>query len=158
MTDTDFLNSIKKILDPNTVNSIKKFVIIQEKNGYRVFEKYIITKCSQGFKVTQLHNDIEHTFLTLKTALTWCTLHNRTKVVEANRVKFLDIQMNGLSVSTSLLEKYARKTKENDKKFIYLNKIIENKLKHNALFMEMMALSEAAKKYQLTWLNQSSYK
>jgi hypothetical protein len=158
MTDTEFLNSIKKILDPNTVNSIKKFVIIQEKNGYRVFEKYIITKYPQGFKVVQLYNDTDYTFLTLKNALTWCTLHNKNKMVEAQRVKFLDTQLNGLSISTSLLEKYARKTKETDKKFIYLNKIIENKLKHNALLAEMFNLSETAKKYQLTWLNQTSYK
>jgi hypothetical protein len=158
MTDTEFLNSIKKILDPNTVNSIKKFVIIQEKNGYRVFEKYIITKYSQGFKVTQLHNDTEHTFLTLKNALTWCTLHNKNKIVEAQRVKFLDTQLNGLSVSTSLLERYVKKTRENDKKFIYLNKIIENKLKHNVLLTEMLILSETAKKYQLNWLGQTSYK
>jgi hypothetical protein len=158
MTDNEFLNSIKKILDPNTVNSIKKFVIIQEKNGYRVFEKYIITKYSQGFKVTQLHNDIEHTFLTLKNALTWCTLHNKNKIVEAQRVKFLDTQLNGLSVSTSLLERYMKKTRENDKKFIYLNKIIENKLKHNVLLKEILTLSETAKKYQLNWLSQTSYK
>ena len=158
MTDNEFLNSIKKILDPNTVNSIKKFVIIQEKNGYRVFEKYIITKYSQGFKVTQLHNDTEHTFLTLKNALTWCTLHNKNKIVEAQRVKFLDTQLNGLSVSTSLLERYMKKTRENDKKFIYLNKIIENKLKHNVLLKEILTLSETAKKYQLNWLSQTSYK
>ena len=158
MTDNEFLNSIKKILDPNTVNSIKKFVIIQEKNGYRVFEKYIITKYSQGFKVTQLHNDIEHTFLTLKNALTWCTLHNKNKIVEAQRVKFLDTQLNGLSVSTSLLERYMKKTRESDKKFIYLNKIIENKLKHNVLLKEILTLSETAKKYQLNWLSQTSYK
>jgi len=158
MTDNEFLNSIKKILDPNTVNSIKKFVIIQEKNGYRVFEKYIITKYSQGFKVTQLHNDTEHTFLTLKNALTWCTLHNKNKIVEAQRVKFLDTQLNGLSVSTSLLERYMKKTRESDKKFIYLNKIIENKLKHNVLLKEILTLSETAKKYQLNWLSQTSYK
>lgn len=158
MTDIELLNSIKKILDPNTVNSIKKFVIIQEKNGYRVFEKYIITKRSQSFHVVQLHNDTEYTFLTLKNALTWCTLHNRNKIVEAQRVKFLDTQLNGLSVSTSLLEKYLRKTKESDKKFIYLNKIVENKLKHNVLLREMTNLSETAKKYQLNWLSQTSYK
>jgi hypothetical protein len=158
MTDTEFLKSIKKILDPNTVNSIKKFVIIQEKNGYRVFEKYVITKYSYGFKVVQLNNDIEHTFLTLKNALTWCTLHDKNKIVEANRVKFLDTQLNGLSVSTSLLEKYLKKTRESDKKFIYLNKIIENKLKHNSLLTEMLTLSQTAKKYQLNWLSQTSYK
>jgi hypothetical protein len=158
MTDIEFLNSIKKILDPNTVNNIKKFVIIQEKNGYRVFEKYIITKRSQSFHVVQLHNDTEHTFLTLKNALTWCTLDNKNKIVEAQRVKFLDTQLNGLSVSTSLLERYVRKTRESDKKFIYLNKIIENKLKHNVLLKEIMALSETAKKYQLNWLSQTSYK
>jgi hypothetical protein len=158
MTDIELLNSIKKILDPNTVNSIKKFVIIQEKNGYRVFEKYIITKRSQSFHVVQLYNDIEHTFLTLKNALTWCTLHNKNKIVEAQRVKFLDTQLNGLSVSTSLLERYLRKTKDRDKKFIYLNKITENKLKHNVLLREITNLSDIAKKHQLNWLNQSSYK
>lgn len=158
MTDTEFLKSIKKILDPNTVNSIKKFVIIQEKNGYRVFEKYVITKYSHGFKVVQLNNDNEYTFLTLKNALTWCTLHDKNKIVDAHRVKFLDTQLNGLSVSTSLLEKYLKKTRESDKKFIYLNKIIENKLKHTALLTEMLTLSQTAKKYQLNWLKQTSYK
>ncbi len=158
MTDIELLNSIKKILDPNTVNSIKKFVITQEKNGYRVFEKYIITKRSQSFHVVQLHNDTEYTFLTLKNALTWCTLHNKNKIVESQRVKFLDTQLNGLSVSTSLLEKYVKRTKDRDKKFIYLNKIVENKLKHNVLLREITNLSDIAKKHQLNWFNQSSYK
>lgn len=158
MTDKDFLKAIQKIIDPNTVNSIKRFVIIQEKNGYRVFEKYIITKTNEGFKVIQLHNDAEHMFLTLKNALTWCTLHNKNLVFEAQRLKFLDSQLNGLTISTDLLLRYLKKTKEKDKKFIYSNKITENRLKHNSLTVEISNLSQKAKRYQLNWLNQSSYK
>lgn len=158
MTDTELLNAIQKIIDPSTVNSIKKFVIIQEKNGYRVFEKYIITKDNKGFKVAKLYNDVTHMFLTLKNALTWCTLDNKNLIVESERVKFLDGQINGLVISTNLLERYLKNTKENDKKFIYSNKIVENKRKHSILLSEITNLSQKARNYQMSWLNQTSYK
>ena len=158
MTDKEFLKSIQKIIDPATVNSIKKFVIIQEKDGYRVFEKYLIKQTKSGFKVLQLHNDTENVFCTLKYALTWCTLDNKNKVYEAERVKFLDSQLNGLGISISLCERYLKKSKEKDKKFIYLNKIVENKLKQTSIISELSILGQTAKKYQLNWIGQSSYK
>jgi NAD+--asparagine ADP-ribosyltransferase len=158
MTDKEFLKSIQKIIDPATVNNIKKFVIIQEKDGYRVFEKYIIKKTVKGYQVIQLYNDQINAFCTLKYALTWCTLDNKNKIVEADRVKFLDNQLNGLDISINLCERYLKKSKEKDKKFIYLNKIIENKLKQTSVISELSVLGQKAKNYQLNWLNQSSYK
>lgn len=158
MTDKEFLKSIQKIIDPATVNSIKKFVIIQEKDGYRVFEKYFIKQTKLGFQVLQLHNDTVNVFCTLKYALTWCTLDNKNKVYEAERVKFLDSQLIGLGISISLCERYIKKSKEKDKKFIYLNKIVENKLKQNSIMSELSTLGQTAKKYQLNWIGQSSYK
>lgn len=158
MTDKEFLKSIQKIIDPATVNNIKKFVIIQEKNGYRVFEKYVIRKIGTGYQVIQLRNDTINAFCTLKYALTWCTLDNKNKVYEAERVKFLDNQLNDLGISISLCERYLKKSKEKDKKFIYLNKIIENKLKQTSILTELSVLGQKAKNYQLAWLGQSSYK
>lgn len=158
MTDKEFIKSIQKIIDPATVNSIKKFVIIQEKDGYRVFEKYFIRQTSKGFQVSQLYNDTVNIFCTLKYALTWCTLDNKNKVYEAERVKFLDNQLNGLGITISLCERYLKKSKEKDKKFIYFNKIVENKLKQTSIISELSILGQTAKKYQLSWFGQSSYK
>lgn len=158
MTDKELLNAIQKIIDPNTVNNIKKFVIIQENNGYRVFEKYLITKSKAGFKVNKLYSDVEHRFLTLKNALTWCTLDNKNLVVESQRVKFLDSQLTGLSISSALLERYLKNIKDRDKKFIYSNKLIENKLKQDRLTTEMTDFSQKARRFQMNWLNASSYK
>lgn len=158
MTDFELLKAIQKIIDPNTVNNIKKFVIIQENNGYRVFEKYLITKSRLGFKVDKVYNDSEHIFLTLRNALTWCTLDNKNLIVEAKRVRFLDNQLTGLSVSSDLLDKYLKKTKEKDKRFIYTNKLVENKLKQERLSKELSDFVETAKKVQRNWLNNSSYK
>lgn len=158
MTDVELLKAIQKIIDPNMVNSIKKFVIIQENNGYRVFEKYLITKSNTDFRVNKLYNDIEHRFLTLKNALIWCTLDNKNLVVESQRVKFLDSQITGLSITSALLERYLKNVKDKDKKFIYSNKLIENKLKHDRLTTEMINFSQKARRFQLNWLNTSSYK
>lgn len=158
MTDKELFKAIEKIIDSNTVNNLKKFVIIKESNGYRVFEKYLITKTFNGFEVSQLNSDTKHTFMTVKNALTWCTLYDRNKILEAQRVKFLDSIITGLNMSNLLLESYLKKTKERDKKFIYLNKIVENKLKYNSLQTEISVLSNTAKKYQLGWLSQTSYK
>lgn len=158
MTDMELLRAIQKIIDPNTVNNIKKFVIIQENNGYRVFEKYLITKTNVGFKVIKLYNDVEHVFLTLKNALIWCTLDNKNLVVESQRVKFLDSQLTGLSMSTVLIERYLKNIKDKDKKFIYSNKLIENKIKQDRLTTEMTDFCQKAKRFQMNWLNNSSYK
>ena len=158
MTDIELLRTIQKIIDPNTVNNIKKFVIIQENNGYRVFEKYLITKTNAGFKVTKLYNDTEHRFLTLKNALTWCTLDNKNLVVESQRVKFLDSQITGLSMSSALIERYLKNVKDKDKKFIYSNKLVENKLKQDRLTIEMTDFSQKARRFQMNWLGTSSYK
>lgn len=158
MTDIELLKAIQKIIDPHTVNNIKKFVIIQENNGYRVFEKYLITTSNAGFKVNKLYSDIEHRFLTLKNALTWCTLDNKNLVVESQRVKFLDSQITGLSITSALLEQYLKSVKDKDKKFIYSNKLVENKIKHDRLTTEMTNFSQKARRFQMNWLNASSYK
>ena len=152
MNDTDLLNAIKKIIDDNTVNSLKKFVIIKENNGYRVFEKYLILKKKNGFAVKKIYNDVEYTFSSLKYALTWCTLDNKNMILDSNRVVFLDNLLAGMSLNRALLEKYLNRDPKTDKTFIYANKIREIKRKQAQLTHELNGYSYKAKNYQLNWM------
>jgi len=158
MNDIDLYEVFKKMLDQNTVNSLKKYIILPDHDSYKVFEKYNIKRTKIGFKVTSNTSDKTHIFSSAKYALAYCTMDNRNKVVESQRICFLDSTLASIKISLKLYEKYSKQTKLQDKKHIYHNKILEGKLKQKLILKELDDFSLKAKQYHLSSIPKSSYK
>jgi len=158
MTDLELYNSFKKIVDENTFNNLKKYLIVEENNGYEVFEKYSIKRTKVGYSVTSKNSDNLEIFSSVKFALAFCTLDYRNKVVETKRICFLDNTLAALQINIKLIEKYKKQTKFMDKKIIYQNKLLDHKLRQTQILQELEYLAQKAKQYHLNSMPKTSYK
>jgi hypothetical protein len=112
-------------------------IIYEIKGGYELFGEFQIKKKDNQYIVTKTRTDLEETFYNLKNAIVWVTMYKRNKLTEADRVKNLDILLEGAEVSQELHKKLYDKTKDLDTKTIYFVKLQEAVMKKTSILEEL---------------------
>jgi len=158
MNDAQLFQALEKIIDSRTFELLKKSMIIQKDNDYVLFHKYLIQQAGVNYQILRLTDDSSYTFSSLKYAVTWVTLDKCDMIYEANRVRYLDMLLSGIDVSTTLYDGYLKKVKNTETKFVYSNKIQENQFKKKQITEELTMFVSKAKRRQLKQFNQSCNK
>lgn len=108
-------------------------LIVKNKNGqYWVFGKYLITQKNKKSPVTvsKKNTAVEHTFLQMKTAISWCVADKFGNYRMSRQLRYLDQQKQMISDNLSVETEMLKTLQDADRREILSNKVIE---KRNAL-------------------------
>ena len=158
MTDAQLFQSLSKLVDARTFEILKKTVILQDDNEYILFHKYTIQKDGHGYKIIRITDDSTYSFTSLKYAVTWVTLDKCDMIYESNRVRYLDMILAGIEVSSMLYDHYLKTVKSIETRFVYSNKLKENSSKKKQITHELDIFAAKAKARQMAQFNQSCNK
>jgi hypothetical protein len=158
MTDDELLNSLNKIINNNLINDLRSSMVVKQGNTVTMFEKYLLKTTSSACLLERLTDGITINFSSLKNAVTWATFDNKSRISDCSRVLFLETILKGLDFDTILYEKYIKKTPSKDKKFTYLVKLQETRIKKRQLLQELEGYCYRAKRLQVAHFEKSSYK
>ena len=158
MTDAELYKSLNKIITDNLIKDLKGSTVIKQGNTVTMFERYLLKTTSSACVLERLTDGITINFSSLKNAVTWATFDNKSKIADCDRVLFLETILKGLDFDQTLYEKYVRKTPSQDKKFTYLVKLQETKMKKRLLLQELESYCYRAKRLQVAHFERSSYK
>lgn len=113
-------------------DDINKNLILKRNNGYFAFANYIIEKnpSDTQVRVTKKNPGIEHTFLRMRTAISWCVADKLHNFSVASRIRELDRQYSVLSSDIAVEQEIVKKITDLDRRDIVFNKVLE---KRNAL-------------------------
>jgi hypothetical protein len=158
MNEKELYLAFERVLNANTYDKLKNNMIIQDGNSYRLFETYVIEPTTKGYAVSKITLDHAHIFSSLKYAVTWATLDHRSSLYEANRILELDRVLSGIDVTIKLYERFDKKVKDPETRFVYFNKLCEDKRKRKIITTELDTYVLATKRWQLDRFNKSQYK
>jgi hypothetical protein len=142
----DILN---KILNKEKMSILERKMIFQDDDGrYNLFGTYLIGKTDMGFVVEKKHTHTVYTFMDLKNAVTWSTLDKCQNFNDSARVLYLDKLLSGTIQNMITHENLCKKTKDIEKRILYLNKINEDKIKKHSISKEINNYTEKCKAWQ----------
>lgn len=144
------VDKIEKIMTSELIGDLEDIVIFQNSDGsYDLFNTYVIEKKSdKEYFVSMKKTHTEHSFYSMKNAVTWCIFDKRNRIVQANRILLLDNQLGGLDVDIQLHTKIFKNSKNSEDKLIFLAKLNEDKLKKKTVTDELYTYINDSKQWQ----------
>ena len=141
---------VGKVMTSELLGELEDIIIFQNIDGsYELFNTYVIEKKSdKEYLVSMKKTHTEHTFYSMKNAVTWCIFDKRNHIVNANRILLLDNQLGGLEVDIALHTKIFKNTKNSEDKLIFLAKLNEDKLKKKTVTDELHTYINDSKQWQ----------
>jgi hypothetical protein len=143
-------DKIEKIITSEIIGDLEDIVIFQNTDGsYELFNTYMIEKKSEKeYYVSMKKTYTEHTFYSIKNAVTWCIFDKRNRIVEANKILLLDHRLGGLDTDILLHTKIFKNSKNSEDKLIFLAKLNEDKLKKKTVTDELYGYINDSKQWQ----------
>ena len=128
---------------------LKNWFIIQENNGYLLFNQFKIISKNSYFKVIHLNNSLVEKFYNLKNAVTWCICEKLKKYDDSEAIKNLDRKIENYKTSEVIHKRLYYKAYEKNQRDIYYIKFIED-VKQKTLAQKEMENYINISRY---WLN-----
>jgi hypothetical protein len=141
---------LKNMFNSSDLSSLMDLIIYDTKNGYELFGEYAVTKKNNQFIVTKKKTDLKEVFYNKKLAVVWVTMYKRNRLTDANRIKDLDIMLEGAEVSLEQHKKLHAEATDLDKKSLNFIKLQEDRVKKNAIIEELDRYVLNARNWQLT--------
>jgi len=145
MNEKRMFKILKRILDKDNINELKKYIIYPEDNGYIMYGEYVISgTINEGYMIENVHTFTVKNFNNLRNAVIWATLDKTNKIMYAKKVEELDIKLastdNNIRVQTCL-------SKTSNSALAY-TKLTEESLKKNGIIGELEYFAKVSKKLQ----------
>lgn len=130
-----------------TKELVESIVLKDDDGNYLLFGIYVIKNVDDLYEVS-IGSSIQHTFGSIKTAVVWCTMDKRNRILDAEKVSMLDKNLYSTDFSIELHKKLYKKTKDIDMKVIYLNKLQKDMDKKKHLVQELDRFVRTAQQWQ----------
>ena len=126
---------LEKIVE-RTYEQLLSQIIIKINDQYVLYNKYSITRKSNGILVQRRRDNELFTFDIMKHAMIWITLDYHRKFLESNRIKILDSQLTSINVEKQIHLKLTN-CKDYSQSVIYTNKLQRDNIKHKRIMAEI---------------------
>jgi len=134
------LSKVNQFFSEELFRHMNDVAIFQHEDGsYEFFNKYLVRKDSNGYRVTSKYGFQLQVFSALKFAAAWCIFDNRNKHAQAKRLEYLDQMLSGSEVSIEMHKNLLRKAKDTENKLIYAAKLSEDQNKKKRMLAEMQS-------------------
>ena len=148
MSELDMYAILKKLLSKEELSGLSGIVVVEDTNGYVMFNEYHIEPMKRGYRVTSFVTHCNHVFYSLKNSVMWCTLDKRKKVLESNQILVLDKMLEGAIANAELHKHLSEKTKNVDNRTLYFSKLQEDRVKKKHIMKQLDSYAEEVKKWQ----------
>lgn len=147
---------LERIINSSDLKSLEDLIIFNTADGYELFGEYVITKKSNKFVVTKKNTDLFEVFHNRKLAVVWVTMYKRDRLVDANRIRDLDVMLEGSLLSLEIHKKLMDSSKDTEKRALNFIKLQEDRLKKNAIIEELDGFVANARTWQLARFKQAT--
>ena len=146
---TDIADKVLEFLMKEFYQNMTDVAIFKNDDGsYELFNKYYISKTTNGYKVSLKYFSQQKIFASLKNAVTWCIFENGNKYSQAKRIEFLDQMIEGMEMNMEVHKRLIKKTKDADSRIIYVSKLVEDQAKKKKMVKELASYVTEAKTAQ----------
>lgn len=126
---------LEKIVE-RTYEQLLNQIIVQVNDQYVLYNKYSITRKSDGIVVHRRQDDERFTFSIMKHAMIWITLDYNNKFLESNRIKVLDSQLTSVNIDKQIHFKL-KNCKDLSQSVIYTNKLQSDNIRYKRIIAEI---------------------
>ena len=150
MTSNKIIEKVTKFLTNEFTQTVGNIAIFKNDDGsYELFDRYIISETKNDTFTVSIRNSYTiKIFNSLKNAVTWCTFEKRNKFYQSTRIEQLDTAIGSINVSINIHQTLIKKSKELDKKMIYIAKLNEERLRRKSMATEMNSYIVESKYWQ----------
>lgn len=149
ITDQQMYDAFTHLFKSKQTKELVESIVLKDDEGnYLLFGIYVI-KNVDGLYEVSIGSSVQQTFSTIKTAVVWCTMDKRKRILDAERVSLLDKNLYSTDFSIELHKKLYKKTKDVDMKVIYLNKLQKDMDKKKQLVQELDRFVRVSQQWQL---------
>lgn len=138
MNEKRMFKILKRILDKNNVDELKKFIIYPDDNGYIMYDEYLIKSPKSGDYIIEKFNTYTvKRFNSLRNAVMWATLDKSNKIMYAKKVEELDILLSSTDSHIQLQNRLLKSGKTTDAISLAYTKLNEEAIKKNSIVKEL---------------------
>lgn len=148
MDEFNMFSILKKLLSKEELSGLSGIVVVEDHDGYVMFNDFKITPKNGHYDVTRFYTHCKQSFCVLKNAVVWCTLVKRKKVAEANLVALLDNMLDGAMANEQVHQHLYTKTQNRENKMLYYSKLQEDKAKKRRLQQQLNDYAREVKLWQ----------
>jgi hypothetical protein len=129
---------LKRILDKNNVDELKKFIIYPDSQGYIMYDEYLVRPLGNGDCVIEKFNTYTvKRFNSLRNAVMWATLDKSNKIMSAKKVEELDIMLASTDSHIQLQKRLLKNSKNSDSTSLAYTKLNEESIKKSNIVKEL---------------------
>jgi len=138
MIDAKAIEKLEKFIPKSYVQDLQNVIVYQNEDGsYELFNKYKIVKNKNNGYMVYIWDSNPILFYSLKNAVAWCTYDKRNRILDAERIYYLDSGLMRVDAMIEQHQRLAKKSSTSDTKLIYLAKLTEEKLRKKQMAAEM---------------------
>ncbi len=139
---------LKNLLSEKEISKLEETLIITVPGGYELFAEYLISKSKVGYKVKKYKTDLNEHFYSLQNATIFAILHKRNKIVEAKRMRELDMLLENANAEIELHKKHGTTFQDTEAKMIAFSKYEEARHKKKIYGSEVSEYLSETKSWQ----------
>jgi hypothetical protein len=138
MNEKRMFKILKRILDKDNIDEVKKYIIYPGENGYIMYDEYLIkTPKSGDFVIEKFNTYTVKKFNSLRNAVMWATLDKSNKIMYAKKVEELDILLASTESHIQIQQRLVKSTKTTDSLSLAYTKLNEESIKKNSIVREL---------------------
>jgi hypothetical protein len=142
-------NILKKLLSEQELRGLSGIVVIEDGDGYVLFNEYKITPIkNKKYLLTSFNTHLRVTFYSLRNAVIYATLDKRNRVAECSSILMFDQLLEGTEANIQLHNQLIKKTKNPDSRGLYEIKLVEDKNKKSQIQHNLNQYAKEVKKWQ----------
>lgn len=154
MIDDNTISRIEKIIPKSYIKDLEDVIVYQNPDGsYELFNKYTIKKSTTNEYKIYVWGIESLTFYSLKNAVAWCTYDKRNRILDSERIYYLDSGLVRVEAMIAQHQKLIKKANTPDTKLIYLAKLTEEKLQKKQMASEINTYIYQSKLWQTQRFN-----
>lgn len=129
---------LKRILDKDNVEELKKYIIYPDDEGYVMYDEYIIKSPKSGYYVIEKFNTYTtKRFNSLRNAVMWATLDKSNKIMYAKKVEELDILLASTESHIEIQKRLVKSSETSESIGLAYTKLHEESVKKNGIVREL---------------------
>jgi len=150
MTKKNF-NKIQNFFKQELTTELEHFIVSYKHGEYELFGKYRIYKNNDGFYAvsSKVDPDINAVFLSLRNAVSWCTLLSNKMKFEAKQIEKLDRHLSSVDVNIEIHKKLlGNQSFDFETRWTYQIKLQDDIRKRKQINVQLKSLINTAKRIQ----------
>ena len=132
------IGKLASFVDNELSSELQEVIFAKDTAGkYYLFNKYIIVKSKNVYKVFCLQTNDRLEFTSLKNAVAWCILNNAGKHLDARRIHSLDLKLSSIDVDIAVHRNKIKRSSSNFTTLISITKLQQDTYKRRQILVEL---------------------